>query len=233
MHECPRCQSSRLIKNGSATGKPKKLCKACGYQFTRMTPRGKPLMTKVNAVLWYLSGVSMNRIAFLSRVSVQSVLNWIRAFAKDHYEKPEPTGKIIALELDEMWHYVQKKRKKLWIWKALDRDAGQLLDWECGRRDKVTLKKMVDRLAQFNVKLYCIDNWASYTSVTRKDKLVPSKATTHDIERNHCRQRHWFGRFKRGTIIVSKSKEMVDLTMALFAKFWVNGNQDELISLLG
>lgn len=233
MHECPRCQSSRLIKNGSATGKPKKLCKACGYQFTRMTPRGKPLVTKVNAVLWYLSGISMNRIAFLARVSVQSVLNWIRAFAKDHYEKPEPTGKIIALELDEMWHYVQKKRKKLWIWKALDRDAGQLLDWECGRRDKVTLKKMVDRLAQFNVKLYCTDNWASYASVIRKNTLVQSKATTHDIERNHCRQRHWFGRFKRRTIIVSKSKEMVDLTMALFAKFWVNGNQDALISLLG
>jgi transposase-like protein len=104
MHECPRCQSSRLIKNGSATGKPKKLCKACGYQFTRMTPRGKPLVTKVNAVLWYLSGISMNRIAFLARVSVPSVLNWIRAFAKDHYEKPEPTGNIIALELDEMWH---------------------------------------------------------------------------------------------------------------------------------
>jgi insertion element IS1 protein InsB len=119
------------------------------------------------------------------------------------------------------------------IWKALDRDAGQLLDWECGRRDKVTLKKMVDRLAQFNVKLYCTDNWASYASVIRKNKLVQSKATTHDIERNHCRQRHWFGRFKRRTIIVSKSKEMVDLTMALFAKFWVNGNQDALISLLG
>jgi hypothetical protein len=34
-------------------------------------------------------------------------------------------------------------------------------------------------------------------------------------------------------IIVSKSKEMVDLTMALFARFWVNGNQDELLSRLG
>ena len=46
-------------------------------------------------------------------------------------------------------------------------------------------------------------------------------------------QRHWFGRFKRKSIIISKSKEMVDLTMALLAKFWVNGNQDELLSLLG
>jgi len=62
---------------------------------------------------------------------------------------------------------------------------------------------------------------------------VQSNATTHEIERNHCRQRHWFGRFKRKSIMVSKSKEMVDPTIALFAKCWVNGNQDELVSLLG
>jgi insertion element IS1 protein InsB len=77
----------------------------------------------------------MNRIAFLLQVSVQAVLNWIRTFAKAHEEKPEPTGKIIVLELDEMWHYLKKKCQKLWIWKALDHDTGQLLDWECGRRD--------------------------------------------------------------------------------------------------
>jgi insertion element IS1 protein InsB len=69
--------------------------------------------------------------------------------------------------------------------------------------------------------------------MTGTNRCLQSKATTHDIERNHCRQRHWFGCFKRKSIIVSKSKEMVDLTIALFAKFWVNGNQDELVSLLG
>jgi insertion element IS1 protein InsB len=232
MQECPRCHSDRLIKNGSAIGKPKKLCKACGYQFTRTTSRGKPLPTKINAILWYLSGVSMNRIAFLLRVSAQSILNWIRTFAKEHYEKPEPAGKTIVLELDEMWHYLKKKRQKLWIWKALDRDTGQLLDWECGRRDKRTLKKMVERLSQWDVTVYCTDKWASYAALIPQNKLIQSKATTHAIERNHCRQRHWFGRFKRKSIIISKSLEMVDLTMALFAKFWVNGNQDDLLPLL-
>jgi insertion element IS1 protein InsB len=131
-----------------------------------------------------------------------------------------------------MWHYLKKKRCKLWIWKALGRDTGQLLDWECGRRDKKTLKKMVERLAQWDVTMYCTDKWATYASVIPQEKLVQSKATTHDIERNYCRQRHWFGRFKRKSIIVSKSPEMVELTMALFAKFWVNGNQNELLSLL-
>jgi IS1 family transposase len=177
--------------------------------------------------------MSMHRIAFLLRVSAQAVLTWIRDVAKEYYEKPEPTGRTIVLQRDEMWHYLKKKRHKLWIWKALDRDTGQLLDGECGRRDKKTLQKMVDRLTQWDVQLYCTDKWATYASVIPQDKLVQSKATTHAIERNHGRQRHWFGRFKRKSIVVSKSKEMVDLTMGLFAKFWVNGNQDELLSLLG
>jgi len=95
------------------------------------------------------------------------------------------------------------------------------------------LKKMVDRLAQWDAQMYCTDKWATYASIIPPHKLMQSKATTHAaIERNHCQQRHWFGRFKRKSIVVSKSKEMVDFTMALFAKFWVNGNQDELLSLL-
>jgi transposase-like protein len=85
VHACPKCQSDRVINNGSAAGKPKKQCKQCGYQFTRTTPRGKPLVMKVNAVLWYLSGMSMNRIAFLLRVSAQAVLTWIRDWATDSY----------------------------------------------------------------------------------------------------------------------------------------------------
>jgi insertion element IS1 protein InsB len=232
MGVCPQCQGERLVKHGSAAGKPQKRCKQCGDQFTRTTPRGKPLATKSNAVLWYLSGMSMHRMAILLRVSTQAVLTWSRDLATAYYEKPEPTGRTIVLQRDAMGHSLKHKRGKLWMWKALDRDTGQLLDWEWGRRDKKTLQKMVDRLAQWDVTMYCTDKWATYASVIPQDKLVQSKATTHDIERNHCRQRHWFGRFKRKSIIVSKSKEMVDLTMALFAKFWVNGNQDELLSLL-
>jgi len=120
---------------------------------------------KLNAVLWYLSGVSMNRIAFLLRVSAQAVLTWIRDCAKDYYEKPEPTGRTIVLELDEMWHYLKKKRCKLWIWQALDRDTGHLLDWAGGLRDKGIWNKMVYNLAKWDVKMYCTDKWATYASV--------------------------------------------------------------------
>ena len=60
-----------------------------------------------------------------------------------------------------------------------------------------------------------------YASIIPPDKLVQRKAMTHAIEGNHCRQRHWSGRFKRQSIIVSKSKEMVDRTIVLLTNFWV------------
>ena len=63
-----------------------------------------------------------------------------------------------------------------------------------------------------------------YAAVIPSERLVMSKAHTGEIERNHGRQHHGFGRFKRRAIIVSKSKDMVDLASALFA--WVRVNRD-------
>jgi hypothetical protein len=125
-----------------------------------MTPPGKPHAMKVNAVLGYLRGMSMNRLAFLLRGSAQAVLPWMRTVATDYDEKPEPTERTIALQRDAMWHSLKTKRQTLWLWQALERDTGQLLDWAGGRRDKKTLKKMVDRLTQWDVQLYCPDQWA-------------------------------------------------------------------------
>ena len=44
-------------------------------------------------------------------------------------------------------------------------------------------------------------------------------------------QRHWFARFKRKSLVVSKSLRMVDLTMALFARFHVNGQREEIAAV--
>ena len=103
------------------------------------------------------------------------------------------------------------------------------MDWECGRRDRATLNRLVDRLNHWAVTYDCTDHWKTYAAVIPAEKLVMSKATTPGIARNHCRQRHWFGRFKRRSIIVSRAKEMVDLTIALFARFRVNGDVSEIL----
>lgn len=113
----------------------------------------------------------------------------------------------------------------------MDSDTGELLDWECGDRSRRTLKKLVGRLTVWDVEFYCTDEWESYRSLLPADKLVMSKKVTVGIERNNCRNRHWFKRFCRKSIVVSKSKEMVDLTMALFARFRVNGSVYDILNM--
>ena len=135
------------------------------------------------------------------------------------------------LELDEIVALSEKKKQKLWIWKTLCRDTGELIGWECGHRDKATLKKLIQRLEKWNVKVYYTDDWHPYRAVIPKDKLVQTKKETHRIERNNCRMCHWFGRFKRKSIIVSKSVEMVNVTVALFAKFRVNGDVFDILKI--
>ena len=154
-----------------------------------------------------------------------------RSWQKKIYEKPAP-GTAILVELDEMWHYLGSKKNKLWIWKAYRRETGELIDWECGGRDKATFKRLIDRLLKWKVELFCTDNWAVYQEVIDEDRLFQGKTQTYYLEQNNGRQRHWYARFRRKSIVVSKTLEMVDLTMALFARFHVNRLGENILSLL-
>ncbi len=107
---CKRCGSEEQVKNGLMSGKQRYRCRTCGLNFTDTPPRGMPLAMKVTAVLLYLSGLSMNRTAKLLGVSTPSVMTWIEQLAKTYAQKPEPEGRAVVVELDEMWHYLKKSR---------------------------------------------------------------------------------------------------------------------------
>jgi transposase len=111
---CPYCQSERLIKNGSAYGVPKWKCKDCGRQTSFKPPRGEPLWKKETAVLLYTMGLSMNAIGKMLGVSTPSILNWIRAHAVTHAPRPqpEPGQAVVVMELDELWHFLQKNPRR-------------------------------------------------------------------------------------------------------------------------
>ena len=55
---------------------------------------------------------------------------------------------------------------------------------------------------------------------------------TGSIERDHARQRHWLARFRRRSIVVSKSVRMIDASLALFARFAGNGRIGDLTAML-
>jgi IS1 family transposase len=118
-----------------------------------------------------------------------------------------------------------KKARKLWIWKALEHGTGRLIDWECGDRDQATLERLLGRLEPWGVRLFCTDDWAPYDAALPAGRHYIGKDQTQGSESNNARQRHWFARFRRRTCVVSRSVEMVEATMALFAHYHCNGGR--------
>ena len=116
---CKRCGAEEHVRNGLMRGKQRYRycycyccrcrCWACGLNFTDTPPRGMPLAMKVTAVLLYVSGLSMSRAAKLLGVSTPTVMAWIERFAEVYAQKPEPEGRAVVVELDEMWHYLKKR----------------------------------------------------------------------------------------------------------------------------
>ena len=106
---CKACGSEEQVKNGFMHGKQRYRCKACGLNFTDTSPRGKPLALKVAAVLLHVSGLAMNHTAKLLGVSTPTVQDWLERFAQAYAHKPEPEGRALVIELDEMWHHLKKR----------------------------------------------------------------------------------------------------------------------------
>ena len=96
------------MKNGLMRGQQRYLCQGCGLNFTNTPPRGKPLALKAAAVLLYVSGLSTNRTAKLLGVSTPTIQAWLEQFAAAYAQKPEPEGRAVVIELDEMWHDLKK-----------------------------------------------------------------------------------------------------------------------------
>jgi transposase len=107
---CPACRGTALIRSGQACGRQRWRCKGCGRQFTRTTSRGMPAAVKREAVGLYCAGLSMSATGRRLGVSAQSVMRWVRDHARAHCAKPEPAGRAVVVEIDEMWHFVEKRR---------------------------------------------------------------------------------------------------------------------------
>jgi len=91
---------------------------------------------------------------------------------------------------------------------------------------------LISRLHKLRVDTYCTDYYSAYGAIIPENKLVQTKKETLMIKSNNGRQRDYFARFKRKTKAVSRSMEMVNLTLGLFATYHVNGNIDRLLTLI-
>lgn len=108
--ECKRCKHTEARKAGQVRGLQRYVCKNCKYYFTLTPPRGKSQQEKLLALHLYASGLSLRKIGKLIGVSQVAVQKWIQILVPQLCPKLDPEGQVIIMELDEMWHYLKKKR---------------------------------------------------------------------------------------------------------------------------
>ena len=108
--ECKKCGGKEHNKNGFVKGHQRYKCKNCGYQFVSTLQKCFDEQTKLIACLLYISGLSLRTIARLLHTSATSVLSWVRKFALENYEKPQPNSDAVIIQIDEMWHFLHLKK---------------------------------------------------------------------------------------------------------------------------
>lgn len=110
--QCKNCEGEKHVKAGFIKGEHRYKCKNCGCQFVPTRHKGKSAKDKSLAIWLYMHGLSFRTIAKLFKVTHKSVYDWVRVYATFNYNKPEPQGDAVIVELDEMWHFLGSKKIK-------------------------------------------------------------------------------------------------------------------------
>ena len=122
MIPCKNCQHTNTVKNGFVRGKQRYKCHACHYSFVLGDERQKPeteLKKALSVILYSLGKASFGFLAKLFGVSRTTTYYWIRDIAAIT-EEPTIAADIHEIDFDEMWHFVQSKKRssgssKPWI----------------------------------------------------------------------------------------------------------------------
>ncbi len=148
-------------------------------------------------------GCGIRDIAVITSISIGKVLSTLGSSVykttpkKRYYER---------LEVDEFWTYVGRKKRKVWLIYAYDRDTSEIVAYVWGKRDLATARKLRCRLKYLKVTYSSVsmDNWNSFLTAFKPENKRIGKQHTVGIEGNNCRLRHRLKRAVRRTCCFSK-----------------------------
>ena len=135
---------------------------------------------------------------------------------------PQPDD---AIELDEVWSFVQRKGQQAWVWIAIAYQSRQVLALVVGDRSAKTCRKLWERIpAAYRALRTYSDFWQAYLSVIPRglhQRCKKGSGQTNTIERFNLTMRQRVGRLVRKSLSFSKSWAMHLLCLRLFVD-WYN-----------
>ena len=142
MIPCKNCQQTNTVKNGFIRGKQRYKCHACHYTFVVGDERHKPendLKKALSVILYSLGKASFGFLAKLFGVSRTTTYYWMRDIAATT-EEPAIADNIREIDFDEMWHFIQSKK----------RSSGSLKPWIIAQGERLPGYSVVVMLQRSN-----------------------------------------------------------------------------------
>ena len=176
--DCPHCFSTKVVKNGKKpNGSQNYLCQKCKKQFQHeYLYWGANVKIKRQIISLLVHGNGVNDIVHILGVSKGCVLRTLIKNgseitiepSKRHYQK---------VQIDELYSFVQKKKKKVWLLYAYDVESNKILAVTAGKRNKKTVKDLLKRLNGVEIDWFCTDNWNTFKEVLPENHLIGKKIT--------------------------------------------------------
>jgi len=161
-------------------------------------------------------GCGTNSISRLLMISKNSVTSKILKIADSIKKPPILFGR--EYEVDEMMTYIGNEDYRICIKYALDRKTRDVVGYSVGRRNKTTLRIVVNSLLLSNPKQIRTDKCPLYPTLIPKELHHVKRRGINYIERKNLTLRTHLKRLNRRTIAYSKS--LVVLSAMLKIYFW-------------
>ena len=180
---CPNCLSVKVVRNGiKSTGRQNWKCKHCSRQFqNEYLYLGADKRVKNQVIQMQLRGSGVSDTALVSGVNPATVLRCLITTSFEAVIKPKHY-RYDKVHIDELWMYVAKKQKKVWLLYAYCYQTDEILVFAIEKRNSKTISNLLLKLKGLEIGWYLTDKWKSFAEVLPYCQHLIGKQFTKAIE---------------------------------------------------
>ena len=218
--KCPKCDSSKIFKNGSRRGKQCFRCRECGRQFV-LNPKKQPYPPEVKQLClkMYLNGMGLRGIERVTEIHHTTIMNWIKDAGLDLPDAPEDSEIPEITEIDELQTFIGNKKNKVWLWTVVNHWKPGILLWTLGDRSSSSFQILWSTIKCWHSFWYVTDGWKVYPGFIEPEDHLVCKTYMTRVEGENTRLRHYLARLHRKTLCYSKSFEMLSYSIRLLLHY--------------
>lgn len=215
---CTKCNSSNSIKKGLRNQKQRFYCKDCKSYFQSSYNYQAYKSDTNNFIISLLKeSCSVRGISRILKISKDTVQSRMLKISKD-IRIPYFNKLGCKFEIDEMWSFIGQKKNVTWITYALERETKSIIDFYVGRKSKITIQPLIDKVLLLQPNRIYTDRLNIYPSLIPQEIHKYFQYCTNRIERMNLNLRTHIKRLSRKTICFTRNKEYLEAHLRIY--FW-------------